>query len=208
MQANNVVLTLVTSLALSGCAGSSSFMGNDTHTYTPIEGLNYQHAAILSFNVNGGCGPNTSSISIDKVGKMRWGGGSQCGGMMLPRQWTPDLTVRVSWKLDPYPRWKARRMPVGGVVLNPQDRALKQATYEQHSAVVPVPKYGDGVPVCAITVHFLACEQVYVDLGCGELNEQAAIKADFARFKESQKLCKARPVINTIDDYYRVFGKK
>ncbi|MBP6863029.1 MAG: DUF3304 domain-containing protein [Neisseriaceae bacterium] len=92
--------------------------------------------------------------------------------------------------------------------MNPQDRALKQATYEQHSAVVPVPKFDADNPVCIVTVHFLACEQVYVDLGCGELNEQAAIKADFARFKESQKLCKARPVINTIDDYYRVFGKK
>ncbi|MBP6863032.1 MAG: DUF3304 domain-containing protein [Neisseriaceae bacterium] len=208
MQANNVVLTLVTSLALSGCAGSSSFMGNDTHTYTPIEGLNYEHTGILSFNVNGGCGPNTSGVDLDKVGKMRWGGGSQCGGMMLPRQWTPDLTVRVSWKLDPYPLWTSRRMPGGGVVLNPQDRALKQATYEQHSAVVPVPKYGEGRPMCAITVHFLACNQVYVDSGCKYTWTDEAVKAAFDRFKESQKLCKARPVINTIDDYHRVFGKK
>ncbi|MBP6863587.1 MAG: DUF3304 domain-containing protein [Neisseriaceae bacterium] len=208
MQANNVVLTLVTSLALSACVGSSSFMGNDTHTYTPIEGLNYQYAHILSFNVNGGCGPNTSGIDLNKVGKMRWGGGSQCGGMMLPRQWTPDLTVKVSWELDPYPEWKSRRMPGGGVVTNPQDRALKQATYERHSAVVPVPEYGEGRPMCAITVHFLACNQVYVDSGCKYTWTDEAVKAAFDRFKESQKLCKARPVIKTIDDYNRVFGKK
>lgn len=124
----------------------------------PIEGYNHTSAAINSYSVNGGGGPNLSP---------HHGGGSQTCCASLPVKWQPGLTVIVEWEKDPnvgasrnWPEpmfsdaWRKRM-------------ALHKAGYTRHRAVVEVAPY-EALGV--VTVHFLPCDEVKVAAGATRPN--------------------------------------
>lgn len=204
-----VIFLLLSGLLLSSC--SSAYQpfagvsrGKNNSYYASVEALNYNYEGVLSGNVNGGCIPNTSAIAAEDVGKKRFGGGSTCGGFSLPAKWKSGMTVRVSWEISPHPNWYSSLLPGGGFSKDPVEDRIVTSYNERYSVDVPLPPppphAGDDFgKVSNVTVHFLACNQLYIDYGTNE--EDKSVKRDFALFKESQKLCKPRAVVKSMADY-------
>ncbi|WP_239372807.1 DUF3304 domain-containing protein [Snodgrassella gandavensis] len=199
--------------ALSSCSGGfEPFVGvtsGKNKSYAaPVEALEYNYENISGGSINGGCIPNTPGVDDYEVGKKRYGGGSTCGAAYLPAKWKPGMTARIYWRVLPYPGWHARVLNLPGVNFDENERAIIQQYSENHSAVIPLPppppSAGDDFgKVSNITVHFLACNQIYIDYGTLEDDSRESVKKQFALYAKSQKLCTPRPSIKSMADYRR-----
>ncbi|WP_239372825.1 DUF3304 domain-containing protein [Snodgrassella gandavensis] len=204
---------LLATTAISSCSGGfEPFVGvtsGKNKSYAaPVEALNYDFVDIGGGSANGGCIPNTSPINPEDIGKKRYGGGSTCGAAYLPAKWKPGMTIRVSWKVLPYPDWRPKVLNMPGLVFNEEQSRIISQYNEYHSATIPLPPppafAGDDFgKVRNITVHFLACNQIFIDYGTRQENAPEIVKKQFELYAKSQKLCTPRPSIKSMADYRR-----
>ncbi|UAN25011.1 DUF3304 domain-containing protein (plasmid) [Enterobacter sp. JBIWA003] len=90
-------------------------------------------------------------------------GGSLIGNsccIMLPDTWQAGLKANIEWEVDPDAYVS---LPPLGTEEFRKAYAQHAAKYQQHSAVVEIPKYDQA---CGLTVHFLPCNQVKVTTSC------------------------------------------
>ncbi|PIT52641.1 DUF3304 domain-containing protein [Snodgrassella communis] len=204
---------LLTTTALSACGGGfEPFVGvtsGKNKSYAaPVEALEYNYENMSSGSINGGCIPGTNGVDDYEVGKRRYGGGSTCGAAYLPAKWKPGMTARIHWRVLPYPGWHAKVLNVPGLVRDRNELAAIDQYDENYSAVIPLPPppafAGDDFgKVRNITVHFLACNQIFIDYGTRQENAPEIVKKQFELFAKSQKLCTPRPSIKSMADYRR-----
>jgi len=204
-------LLLLSVTAVTSCGGGfEPFVGvtsGKNKAYAaPVEALVYVYENISGGSINGGCIPNTNGVDDYEVGKKRFGGGSTCGAAYLPAKWKPGMTARINWEVLPYPGWHARGLNVPGMVRDPKELAILDQYDESYSAVIPLPppppSAGDDFgKVRNITVHFLACNQLYITYGTVEEGRNTPMH--YQLFAKSQKLCTPRPSIKSMADYRR-----
>ncbi|PIT57159.1 DUF3304 domain-containing protein [Snodgrassella alvi] len=204
---------LLATTALSSCSGGfEPFVGvtsGKNKSYAaPVEALVYNYENISGGSINGGCIPKTPGVDDYEVGKKRYGGGSTCGAAYLPAKWKPGMTARIYWRVLPYPGWHARGLNLPGVNFDQNESRAIEQYIENHSAVIPLPPppafAGDDFgKVSNITVHFLACNQIYIDYGTLEDDSRESVRKQFALYAKSQKLCTPRPSIKSMADYRR-----
>ena len=106
----------------------------------------------------------------------------------------------------PYPGWHARGLNLPGVNVDESERATILQYAENYSAVIPLPppppSAGDDFgKVANITVHFLACNQLYITYGTVEEGRNTPMH--YKLFAKSEKLCTPRPTIKSMADYRR-----
>ncbi|WP_367414724.1 DUF3304 domain-containing protein [Snodgrassella alvi] len=204
-------LLLLSVTAVTSCGGGfEPFVGvtsgkNKAYA-SPVEALVYVYENISGGSINGGCIPNTNGVDDYEVGKKRFGGGSTCGAAYLPAKWKPGMTARINWRVLPYPGWHARGLNLPGVNVDESERATILQYAENYSAVIPLPppppSAGDDFgKVANITVHFLACNQLYITYGTVEEGRNTPMH--YKLFAKSQKLCTPRPSIKSMADYRR-----
>ena len=204
-------LLLLSATAITSCGGGfEPFVGvtsGKNKAYAaPVEALVYVYENISGGSINGGCIPNTNGVDDYEVGKKRFGGGSTCGAAYLPAKWKPGMTARINWEVLPYPGWKARMLDMPGVNFDESQKSIMRQYYENYSAVIPLPppppSAGDDFgKVRNITVHFLACNQLYITYGTVEEGRNTPMH--YQLFAKSQKLCTPRPSIKSMADYRR-----
>ena len=204
-------LLLLSVTAITSCGGGfEPFVGvtsGKNKAYAaPVEALVYVYENISGGSINGGCIPNTNGVDDYEVGKKRFGGGSTCGAAYLPAKWKPGMTARINWRVLPYPGWHARGLNLPGVNVDESERATILQYAENYSAVIPLPppppSAGDDFgKVSNITVHFLACNQLYITYGTVEEGRNTPMH--YQLFAKSQKLCTPRPSIKSMADYRR-----
>ncbi|MBI0164296.1 DUF3304 domain-containing protein [Snodgrassella sp. M0351] len=204
-------LLLLSVTAVTSCGGGfEPFVGvtsGKNKSYAaPVEALEYNYEDMSRGSINGGCIPNTSGVNDYDVGKKRFGGGSTCGAAYLPAKWKPGMTARIYWRVLPYPDWHPKMLNLPGVNFDEKESAIIDQYDENHSAVIPLPppSMGDDFgKVSNITVHFLACNQLYIDYGTKDDDTREAVKKQFALYAKSEKLCTPRPIVKTMADYRR-----
>jgi hypothetical protein len=205
-------ILLLSAAAITSCSSFEPFVGvtsGKNKSYAaPVEALEYNYENVHGGSINGGCIPNTPGVDDYEVGKKRYGGGGSCGAAYLPAKWRPGMTARVYWRVLPYPGWHARGLNLPGVNVDERERAIIQQYSENHSAEIPLPPppafAGDDFgKVRNITVHFLACNQIFIDYGTRQENAPEIVKKQFELFAKSQKLCTPRPSIKSMADYRR-----
>ena len=206
-------LLLLSATAVTSCGGRfEPFVGvtsGKNKAYAaPVEALVYNYENISGGSINGGCIPNTPGVDDYEVGKKRYGGGSTCGAAYLSAKWKPGMMARINWRVLPYPGWKARMLDMPGVNFDENEKSIMRQYYENYSAVIPLPPppafAGDDFgKVRNITVHFLACNQIFIDYGTRQENAPEVVTKQFKLFKKSQKLCTPRPSIKSMADYRR-----
>ena len=204
-------LLLLSATAITSCGGGfEPFVGvtsGKNKSYAaPVEALVYVYENISGGSINGGCIPGTNGVDDYEVGKKRFGGGSTCGAAYLPAKWKPGMTARINWEVLPYPGWKARMLDMPGVNFDESQKSIMRQYYENYSAVIPLPppppSAGDDFgKVANITVHFLACNQLYITYGTVEEGRNTPMH--YQLFAKSQKLCTPRPSIKSMADYRR-----
>ena len=204
-------LLLLSATAITSCGGGfEPFVGvtsGKNKAYAaPVEALEYNYENMSGGSINGGCIPNTNGVDDYEVGKKRFGGGSTCGAAYLPAKWKPGMTARINWRVLPYPGWKARMLDMPGVNFDESQKSIMRQYYENYSAVIPLPppppSAGDDFgKVRNITVHFLACNQLYITYGTVEEGRNTPMH--YQLFAKSQKLCTPRPSIKSMADYRR-----
>ena len=204
-------LLLLSATAITSCGGGfEPFVGvtsGKNKAYAaPVEALVYVYENISGGSINGGCIPNTPGVDDYEVGKKRYGGGGSCGAAYLPAKWKLGMTARINWRVLPYPGWKARMLDMPGVNFDENEKSIMRQYYENYSAVIPLPPppafAGDDFgKVRNITVHFLACNQIFIDYGTRQENAPEVVKKQFELFAKSQKLCTPRPSIKSMADY-------
>jgi hypothetical protein len=203
---------ILSAAAITSCSSFEPFVGvtsGKNKSYAaPVEALEYNYENVHGGSINGGCIPNTPGVDDYEVGKKRYGGGGSCGAAYLPAKWRPGMTARVYWRVLPYPGWHARGLNLPGVNVDERERAIIQQYSENHSAEIPLPPppafAGDDFgKVSNITVHFLACNQIFIDYGTRQENAPEIVKKQFELFAKSQKLCTPRPSIKSMADYRR-----
>nr|WP_279119666.1 DUF3304 domain-containing protein [Snodgrassella alvi] len=204
-------LLLLSASAITSCGGRfEPFVGvtsGKNKSYAaPVEALVYVYENVGGGSINGGCIPGTNGVDDYEVGKKRYGGGSTCGAAYLPAKWKPGMTARINWRVFPYPGWRARGLNVPGVVIDRKEANIIDQYDENHSAVIPLPppppSAGDDFgKVANITVHFLACNQLYITYGT--IEEGRNTPMHYKLFAKSQKLCTPRPSIKSMADYRR-----
>ena len=204
-------LLLLSATAITSCGGGfEPFVGvtsGKNKSYAaPVEALVYVYENISGGSINGGCIPGTNGVDDYEVGKKRFGGGSTCGAAYLPAKWKPGMMARIYWKVFPYPGWRARGLNVPGVVIDRKEANIIDQYDENYSAVIPLPppppSAGDDFgKVRNITVHFLACNQLYITYGT--IEEGRNTPMHYKLFAKSQKLCTPRPSIKSMADYRR-----
>ena len=204
-------LLLLSATAVTSCGGGfEPFVGvtsGKNKAYAaPVEALEYNYENMSGGSINGGCIPNTNGVDDYEVGKKRFGGGSTCGAAYLPAKWKPGMTARINWRVLPYPGWHARVLNLPGLNFDEKERAAIQQYSENYSAVIPLPppppSAGDDFgKVANITVHFLACNQLYITYGTVEEGRNTPMH--YKLFAKSQKLCTPRPSIKSMADYRR-----
>ena len=204
-------LLLLSATAITSCSGGfEPFVGvtsGKNKSYAaPVEALNYTIEAVHGGSINGGCIPNTSGVDDDEVGKHRFGGGSTCGAAYLPAKWKPGMTARIYWTVLPYPDWRPKVLNKPGLVFDENEYQTIMQYTENHSAVIPLPppppSAGDDFgKVRNITVHFLACNQLYITYGTVEEGRNTPMH--YQLFAKSEKLCTPRPSIKPMADYRR-----
>ncbi|ORF33333.1 hypothetical protein BGI09_02240 [Snodgrassella alvi] len=202
---------LLSATAITSCGGGfEPFVGvtsGKNKSYAaPVEALEYNYENMSGGSINGGCIPGTNGVDDYEVGKKRFGGGSTCGAAYLPAKWKPGMTARINWEVLPYPGWHARGLNVPGMVRDPKELAILDQYDENYSAVIPLPppppSAGDDFgKVANITVHFLACNQLYITYGTVEEGRNTPMH--YKLFAKSQKLCTPRPSIKSMADYRR-----
>ena len=206
-------LLLLSVTAVTSCGGGfEPFVGvtsGKNKSYAaPVEALEYNYENMSRGSINGGCIPGTNGVDDYEVGKKRFGGGATCGAAYLPAKWKPGMTARINWRVLPYPGWKARMLDMPGVNFDESQKSIMRQYYENYSAVIPLPppppSAGDDFgKVSNITVHFLACNQLYIDYGTTDDDTREALKKQFELFRKSEKLCTPRPSIKSMADYRR-----
>ena len=206
-------LLLLSVTAITSCGGGfEPFVGvtsGKNKSYAaPVEALEYNYENVHGGSINGGCIPNTNGVDDYEVGKKRYGGGGSCGAAYLPAKWKPGMTARIYWTVLPYPGWQPNILNKPGLVLNENEYQTIMQYTENHSAVIPLPppppSAGDDFgKVRNITVHFLACNQIFIDYGTRQENAPEVVKKQFELFKKSQKLCTPLPSIKSMADYRR-----
>ena len=204
-------LLLLSVTAVTSCGGGfEPFVGvtsGKNKAYAaPVEALEYNYENVHGGSINGGCIPNTPGVDDYEVGKKRFGGGSTCGAAYLPAKWKPGMTARINWTVLPYPGWHARGLNLPGVNFDENEKKAIAQYHESHSAVIPLPppppSAGDDFgKVRNITVHFLACNQLYITYGTVEEGRNTPMH--YQLFAKSQKLCTPRPSIKSMADYRR-----
>ncbi|PIT58168.1 DUF3304 domain-containing protein [Snodgrassella alvi] len=204
---------LLATTTLSSCSGGfEPFVGvtsGKNKSYAaPVEALNYTIETVHGGSINGGCIPNTSGVEDNEIGKHRFGGGSTCGAAYLPAKWKPGMTARIYWTVLPYPDWQPKGLNLPGVNVDESEYRTIVKYAENHSAVIPLPPppvfAGDDFgKVRNITVHFLACNQIFIDYGTRQENAPEIVKKQFELYAKSQKLCTPRPSIKSMADYRR-----
>ena len=201
-------LALLAAWQLSSCASRfEPFVGitsGKNRMYAaPVEAYEYNYENLSGGSIGGGCIPNTNGIDDYEVGKKSYGGGSTCGAAALRAKWTPGMTMHISWKILPYPGWQARGLNLPGMNLDHNEVNIIKQYDEYYSADIPLPppppSAGDDFgKVANITVHFLACNQIFITYGTIEEGQQ---REYWKQFAESQKLCTPRPSIKSMADY-------
>ncbi|MBI0133588.1 DUF3304 domain-containing protein [Snodgrassella sp. W8132] len=204
-------LLLLSATAITSCGGGfEPFVGvtsGKNKAYAaPVEALVYNYENISGGSINGGCIPKTPGVNDYQVGKKRYGGGSTCGAAYLPAKWKPGMTARINWRVLPYPAWHARVLDLPGVNFDQNESRIIDEYAENYSAVIPLPppppSAGDDFgKVANITVHFLACNQLYITYGTVEEGRNTPMH--YKLFAKSQKLCTPRPSIKSMADYRR-----
>ncbi|ORF40443.1 DUF3304 domain-containing protein [Snodgrassella alvi] len=204
-------LLLLSATAIISCGrGFEPFVGvtsGKNKSYAaPVEALEYNYENMSGGSINGGCIPGTNGVDDYEVGKKRYGGGATCGAAYLPAKWKPGMTARINWEVLPYPGWHARGLDLPGVNVDQNERATIFQYFENYSAVIPLPppppSAGDDFgKVRNITVHFLACNQLYITYGTVEEGRNTPMH--YQLFAKSQKLCTPRPSIKSMADYRR-----
>ena len=116
------------------------------------------------------------------------------------------MTARINWRVLPYPAWHPRMLNLPGVNFDEKEFAIIDQYAENYSAVIPLPppppSAGDDFgKVANITVHFLACNQLYITYGTVEEGRNTPMH--YQLFAKSQKLCTPRPSIKSMADYRR-----
>ncbi|PIT24457.1 hypothetical protein BGI37_09625 [Snodgrassella alvi] len=201
---------ILSAAAITSCSSFEPFVGvtsGKNKSYAaPVEALEYNYENVHGGSINGGCIPNTPGVDDYEVGKKRYGGGSTCGAAYLPARWKPGMTARVYWTVLPYPGWHARGLNVPGMVRDPNEVNIIRQYHENYSAEIPLPppppSAGDDFgKVANITVHFLACNQLYITYGTVEEGKNTPMH--YKLFAKSQKLCAPRPSIKSMADYRR-----
>jgi hypothetical protein len=201
---------ILSAAAITSCSSFEPFVGvtsGKNKSYAaPVEALEYNYENMAGGSINGGCIPGTNGVDDYEVGKKRYGGGSTCGAAHLPAKWKPGMTARVYWRVLPYPGWKARMLNIPGVNFDQNEKNIIGQYYENHSAEIPLPppppSAGDDFgKVRNITVHFLACNQLYITYGTVEEGKNTPMH--YKLFAKSQKLCTPRPSIKSMADYRR-----
>jgi hypothetical protein len=201
---------ILSAAAITSCSSFEPFVGvtsGKNKSYAaPVEALEYNYENMAGGSINGGCIPGTNGVDDYEVGKKRYGGGSTCGAAHLPARWKPGMTARVYWRVLPYPGWKARMLNIPGVNFDQNEKNIIGQYYENHSAEIPLPPpppfAGDDFgKVRNITVHFLACNQLYITYGTVEEGKNTPMH--YKLFAKSQKLCTPRPSIKSMADYRR-----
>ena len=204
-------LLLLSVTAVSSCGGGfEPFVGvtsGKNKSYAaPVEALEYNYENMSGGSINGGCIPKTPGVDDYEVGKKRYGGGSTCGAAYLPAKWKPGMTARINWRVLPYPAWHARGLDLPGMNFDENESRIIDEYAENYSAVIPLPppppSAGDDFgKVANITVHFLACNQLYITYGTVEEGRNTPMH--YQLFAKSQKLCTPRPSIKSMADYRR-----
>ena len=204
-------LLLLSATAITSCGGGvEPFVGvtsGKNKSYAaPVEALEYNYENVHGGSINGGCIPNTPGVDDYEVGKKRFGGGSTCGAAYLPAKWKPGMTARIYWNVLPYPGWHAKVLNVPGLEFDQNEKNAIAQYHEDHSAVIPLPppppSAGDDFgKVANITVHFLACNQIFITYGTVEEGRNTPMH--YKLFAKSQKLCTPRPSIKSMADYRR-----
>ncbi|PIT24447.1 hypothetical protein BGI37_09575 [Snodgrassella alvi] len=201
---------ILSAAAITSCSSFEPFVGvtsGKNKSYAaPVEALEYNYENMAGGSINGGCIPGTNGVDDYEVGKKRYGGGSTCGAAHLPAKWKPGMTARVYWTVLPYPGWHARGLNVPGMVRDPNEVNIIRQYHENYSAEIPLPPppafAGDDFgKVANITVHFLACNQLYITYGTVEEGKNTPMH--YKLFAKSQKLCTPRPSIKSMADYRR-----
>ncbi|PIT24450.1 hypothetical protein BGI37_09590 [Snodgrassella alvi] len=206
-----LTLLLLSAVAITSCSGGfEPFVGvtsGKNKSYAaPVEALEYNYENVHGGSINGGCIPNTPGVDDYEVGKKRYGGGSTCGAAHLPAKWKPGMTARIYWTVLPYPGWQPNVLNKPGLVLDEKEYQTIVQYTENHSAEIPLPppppSAGDDFgKVANITVHFLACNQLYITYGTVEEGKNTPMH--YKLFAKSQKLCTPRPSIKSMADYRR-----
>ena len=204
-------LLLLSASAITSCGGGfEPFVGvtsGKNKSYAaPVEALVYVYENVGGGSINGGCIPGTNGVDDYEVGKKRYGGGSTCGAAYLPAKWKPGMTARINWRVLPYPDWQPKVLNKPGLVFDSQESAIMDQYAENYSAVIPLPppppSAGDDFgKVANITVHFLACNQIFITYGTVEEGRNTPMH--YKLFAKSEKLCTPRPIVKTMADYRR-----
>jgi hypothetical protein len=205
-------ILLLSAAAITSCSSFEPFAGvtsGKNKSYAaPVEALEYNYENVHGGSINGGCIPNTPGVDDYEVGKKRYGGGGSCGAAHLPAKWKPGMTARIYWTVLPYPGWHAKVLNLPGVNFDQNEKKLIKQYHENYSAEIPLPPppafAGDDFgKVRNITIHFLACNQIFIDYGTRQENAPEIVKKQFELFAKSQKLCTPRPSIKSMADYRR-----
>ncbi|MBI0164303.1 hypothetical protein BGI15_07905 [Snodgrassella alvi] len=204
-------LLLLSAISITSCGGGfEPFVGvtsGKNKSYAaPVEALNYTIETVHGGSINGGCIPNTSGVEDNEIGKHRFGGGATCGAAYLPAKWKSGMTARINWTVLPYPDWQPRGLNLPGVNVDENEYQTIVKYAESHSAIIPLPppppSAGDDFgKVANITVHFLACNQIFITYGT--IEEGRNTPMHYKLFAKSQKLCTPRPSIKSMADYRR-----
>jgi hypothetical protein len=201
---------ILSAAAITSCSSFEPFVGvtsGKNKSYAaPVEALEYNYENMSGGSINGGCIPGTNGVDDYEVGKKRYGGGSTCGAAHLPAKWKPGMTARVYWRVLPYPGWRPRMLNLPGVNFDEKESAAIKQYDENHSVEISLPPppafAGDDFgKVRNITVHFLACNQLYITYGTVEEGKNTPMH--YKLFAKSQKLCTPRPSIKSMADYRR-----
>ena len=206
-----VWLVILTAIELTGCTNHfEPFVGitsGKNRTYAaPVESYGYNYEDMNGGSIGGGCIPGTPGVDIYEVGKKRYGGGSTCGAAALRAKWTPGMTMKINWKVIPYPDWRPKALNTSGMNFDHNQLNIIDKYDEYYSTEIPLPppspSAGDDFgKVANITVHFLACNQLFITYGT--IEEGRNTPMHYKLFAESQKLCTPRPVVKSMADYRR-----
>ncbi|ORF24472.1 hypothetical protein BGI15_07895 [Snodgrassella alvi] len=202
-------LLLLSATAITSCGGGfEPFIGvtsGKNKSYAaPVEALEYNYEDMSGGSINGGCIPKTPGVDDYEVGKKRYGGGATCGAAYLSAKWKPGMTARINWRVLPYPDWRPKILNKPGLVIDREESAIMDQYAENYSAVIPLPPPSAGDDfgkVANITVHFLACNQLYITYGT--IEEGRNTPMHYKLFAKSEKLCTPRPIVKTMADYRR-----
>ena len=204
-------LAILATIELMGCTSHfEPFVGitsGKNRTYAaPVESYGYNYEDMDGGSIGGGCIPGTPGVEIYEVGKKRYGGGATCGAAALKAKWTPGMTMKINWKVIPYPDWRPKALNTSGMNFDHNQLNIIDRYDEYYSTEIPLPppppSAGDDFgKVANITVHFLACNQIFITYGT--IEEGRNTPMHYKLFAESQKLCTPRPVVKSMADYRR-----